>query len=158
MNRELILDFIVIILLIVIAWNDFKTMEIPDGCNFLLGVCGVLSLGFFAEPCILERLLGVVAVSVPMYLVCLGIPGAFGGGDIKLVFVMGFYLGWKSLLAGVFIGIMIGGIQAACLLIDRKVKTGEGTHMAFGPALCTGLIVATLYGDELISWYFGLFY
>ena len=153
-----ILDFVVIVLLIKIAWTDYKTMEIPDKWNVMLGMCGVAAFVVPQELSVLERIMGACCVSVPMYLLTVWIPGAFGGGDIKLTFVMGLYLGWKTVLFGTFIAILFGGMQALGLLVTGKVKMGEGVHMAFGPALCLGFILAHWWGDRMLSWYFGLFY
>ena len=153
-----ILNIIVILILIMIARIDSKTMEIPDGLNLSLGICGILAIWLCPEVTLTERLIGAVCVSVPIYLVCMLVPDAFGGGDIKLLSAMGFYLGWKLVLLGTFLASLIGGVQAIYLLTSGKVKAGEGAHMAFGPALCMGLIISMVVGNELLTWYFGLFY
>ena len=152
-----ILDFVVIVLLIKIAWTDHKTMEIPDRWNLALGICGVISMFFSSHISILERGIGAFCVSVPMILLTVWIPEAFGGGDIKLTFVMGFYLGWKKVLLGTFLAIMIGGTQAFYLQVSGKARVGEGAHMAFGPALCLGFFLAARWGSIIISWYLNLF-
>lgn len=152
------LDVIVIVLLVKIAWTDYKTMEIPDRWNLFLSVCGFAAIFINSEISVLERIVGAFCVSVPMFLVTALIPGAFGGGDIKLTFSMGLHLGWKRLLLGTFAAIMIGGMQALYLLATGKAKVGEGAHMAFGPALCIGFFLANWWGEVLINWYLGLFY
>ena len=48
------------------------------------------------------------------------IDGAFGGGDIRLLAVMGFYLGWKMCLVGTVTGFFFGGLQAVILLISGR--------------------------------------
>ena len=158
MDFVFVLKGIVVCLLVMIAVIDFKTMEIPDKLNLALGVCALCSIWMDVDIGLMDRLLGAVCVSLPMFLTCMVIPGAFGGGDIKLVFVMGLYLGWKSLLTGVFLGFLLGGMQALYLLLSGKVKAGKGAHMAFGPALCVGMVIAMFRGKELLGWYFGLFY
>ena len=157
MNLVLMVRGVVVYLLVMIAVIDFKTMEIPDELNLALGVCALCAACMDSDIGLAARLIGAVSVSVPMLLMCMAIPGAFGGGDIKLVFVMGLYLGWKLLLTGVFLAFLIGGIQAFYLLLSGKAKAGEGAHMAFGPALCVGMIIAMFWGNGLLSWYFGLF-
>ena len=154
--REM-LAVIVTIFLGMIAWTDYKTMRIPDKWNLALGICGIISLILEPDPTVVERVTGACCVSIPMFLMTMWIPGAFGGGDIKLSFVMGFYLGWKKLLLGAYFAILFGGVQAVCLLATGKAKIGEGAHMAFGPALCLGFILAKWWGDPLILWYYGLF-
>jgi len=114
----------------------------------------------FIEPEILikDRLLGAICVSLPMYLMILWIPESFGGGDVKLTFAMGLYQGVRRTLTGTFLAILIGGLYAVYLLASGKAKAGEGAHMAFGPALCIGFVVSRLWGDQILSWYFQLFY
>lgn len=155
---RVILKVFVSCILTAIGWTDYKTMEIPDYLTIALGVCGLGAILVFPEVSMAERLIGAVCISFPMYLFCRLVEGAFGDGDIFLLSVMGFYLGWKPLMAGTFIGFLIGGIQAGYLLMTGKVKRGEGAHMAFGPALCIGLMAAQFYGEEIIHWYLKFFY
>lgn len=153
-----ILKIFVSCLLIAIGWTDYRTMEIPDYLNIALGICALAAVFFVPEVPVFERCIGAVCISLPMFLLCRVIDGAFGGGDIFLLSVMGFYLGWRPLAAGTFIGFLIGGVQAGYLLMTGKAKKGEGAHMPFGPALCAGLMAAQFYGDEIIRWYLGFFY
>ena len=76
-----------VIMLIYIAIVDAKTMEIPDQCNVILGIFAVISLWCNPEIGLQERIIGAFCISVPMYALCILIEDAFGGGDIKLVFV-----------------------------------------------------------------------
>ena len=140
------LRIVVMVQLCTIAYIDYKTMKIPNKMNLLLGICGLIACIQNPDIEMMERILGFFAVSVPMYLICLVIPNAFGGGDIKLAAVMGFYLGWKKLLAGTYISFLIGGLQAAYLLVIKRVHHEKQTHMAFGPALCAGMILAMVLG------------
>ena len=128
-----------------IAWTDHKTMMIPDIYSMALAVCGILSIVFHPEIQIQERLIGCFCVSLPMYLVITLIPGSFGGGDVKLTFAMGLYLGWRQMCTGTFLALVIGGMEAVYLLASGKAKAGEGTHMAFGPALCAGFLLAMFF-------------
>ena len=151
------LDILVSILLLRIAYVDHKTMKIPDKMNLALGFCGLMSCIQNTEITMMERILGFVIISVPMYGLCLIISDAFGGGDIKLTAVMGFYLGWKRMLAGAYLSFLIGGLQAVYILIVNQSRNDKTTHMAFGPALCIGIWISMLWGNELILWYYGLF-
>ena len=155
---EMIVTAAVSILLFAVAWVDFKTMEIPDVLFMALGVCAFVSVWVFPEIPVSERFIGAVCVSAPMYLLCRFMEGAYGEGDMLLLLLMGFYLGWRVLLAGTFLGFFFGGMEACFLLGIRKVRFGEHAHMAFGPALCAGFLVAQFCGQELIGWYMGFFY
>lgn len=151
------IKILITILLARIAYVDYKTMKIPDKLNLAIGVCGLVSCIQNTDITMTDRIIGIFAVSVPMYILCMIIPHAFGGGDIKLTAVMGFYLGWRRTLAGAYLSFLIGGVQAICLLITKRIRKDGNSHMAFGPALCLGMWVAMIWGNELIPWYFELF-
>ncbi len=140
-------------ILICITMIDFDTMIIPNGLVLALMAPALLSFFFFPQVGILSRVIGIFAISLPMLILVLFIPDAFGGGDIKLMAVAGFMLGWGNTLLAAFIGLLIGGAVAVYLLIQKT----KDKHMAFGPYLCIGIMTALLFGDIIIQWYFNLF-
>lgn len=140
--------------LLAIALTDLASMLIPGGLIAALAVPVLGSLLLPQSPGLPSRLIGLFCVSVPMLLITLAIPGSFGGGDIKLVAVCGFLLGWQRTLLGLFLALLSGGAYGSSLLIkDRRNKS---RHFAFGPFLCGGAFLALLYGQDLINWYIGL--
>lgn len=141
-------------LLIAVAVCDWKTMEIPDALNLLLLGNGVAAGIFFGELSVGNRLCGMVSVSVPMLLLALAVPGAFGGGDIKLTAACGVFLGWKRNLIAAFLAVLSGGIYGIWLLAAGK--KGRHEYFAFGPFLCLGMVIALFWGDMLWAWYLGL--
>ena len=140
-------------ILICITMIDFDTMIIPNGLVIALMAPALLSFFFFPQLGILSRVIGIFIISLPMLILVLFIPDAFGGGDIKLMAVAGFMLGWGNTLLASFIGLLLGG-AVAVVLLARKT---EDKHMAFGPYLCIGIMTALLFGDRIIGWYFNLF-
>ena len=56
----------------------------------------------------------------------------------------GILLGWKGNLAAFFIGLIIGGVYGAFLLISGK--KGRKEHFAFGPCLSIGIFVSAYAG------------
>ncbi len=155
--EELLLELVTAGLLAVIGWIDGRTMEIPYALSGALAICALADFFLFPGLPVGERLMGMVCVSVPMYTLCMVVKEAFGGGDILLLSIMGFYLGWRALFPGVFLGFLLGGLEAVWLLASGRAKPGEGAHMAFGPALCLGLGISLFYGERIFFWYAGLF-
>lgn len=147
--------FTIFMIMMAITMIDFDTMTIPNGLIIAL----IVPVGIFTvlhpEVSITSRLIGFFVISLPMYLLTIIIPDCFGGGDIKLIAVCGFLLGWKLTLLAFFISVLIGGGYAIYLLISKKSKTGA--HIAFGPYLCVGIMVSLLYGNDIIQWYLALF-
>lgn len=138
-----------------VAFVDWDTMEIPDGFIAAVFIVAVLDLLIQGEFPWLGNLIGAAAVSIPMFLITLLIPNAFGGGDIKLMAVCGLFLGWKLILVSFFFSVIGGGIYGAYLLASKKM--GRKDHFPFGPFLCAGMFIAALWGQNLLEWYLGFF-
>jgi leader peptidase (prepilin peptidase) / N-methyltransferase len=76
-----------------------------------------------------------------------------GGGDIKLAGLIGAALGASGGLVAAFVGIMLGGVVAAVLLVSGRRHFGE--YLPFGPFLAVGGIVAAVWGQPIMEWYLG---
>ena len=122
----------------------------PGGDIGKLAVCGTVSV-LLSPADWLPHIIGALCVSVPMFLLCLVIDGAFGGGDIKLMAAAGLFLGWQNTLLAMFFGIVFGGMYGIYLLAAKKA--GKKDHFAFGPFLCAGIVIAMLFGGPVLEWY-----
>ena len=146
--------------MILISMIDMDTMEIPFSLNLVILGLGLLSLLTFrdilpfSEIDIVSRLIGFACIGVPLILINLIRPDAFGGGDIKMMFAAGFLLGWKMILIGFLLGTIIGGVVGV-IILARKKKGGK-EHIPFGPSLCAGMALAVLFGNQIIEWYAGM--
>lgn len=147
--------FLFLCILTVVAFVDIDTMEIPFPLVIAAGMSGAISCFFFPEISFLERAVGMVCVSVPLWLLTVLVEGAFGGGDIKLMAACGIFLGWKLNLLALFLAVTGGGCYGIWLLAVRKKKKTD--HFAFGPFLCTGAAAAMFAGERILDWYFGFF-
>jgi Type II secretory pathway, prepilin signal peptidase PulO and related peptidases len=77
---------------------------------------------------------------------------AIGGGDQKLLLVMGLYLSWPQMLLTLLAGCLLG------LLVKRgpfHKNWNKETAIPLGPFLSAGAICAICFGDPLIRWYMG---
>ena len=137
-------------ILLSVALIDAETQLIPNRLNAAVAVLAVLNL-LLSPARWAGALIGMVCISVPMLLLCLAIPGAFGGGDIKLMAAAGLFLGWQHTLLAMFFGILGGGFYGMYLLAARKADKKD--HFAFGPFLCVGIVLALLFGDPVLAWY-----
>ncbi len=140
-------------ILTVISLIDIDIMEIWDRFVVALLVCALPSVFLYPEIGLLSRVIGAVSISVPMLILALLIPGGFGGGDIKMMFAIGFLLGWEKTLCAAFLGILGAGTWGIILLLRKKVTRTD--HFALGPFLCAGAAISMLWGDALIGWYLG---
>ena len=72
---------------------------------------------------------------------------------VNITILAGLFLGWREVTLGFFLGCIIGSIIHLLLMKFAH----KGRQLAFGPYLSAGMIIAMLFGDNLIKWYLGLF-
>lgn len=142
--------FLFFCILAVAAFQDMDRMQITDGCCAAVAAAGLAAMITIPEITVVSRLLGAVCVSVPMLILAVVRPGAFGGGDIKLMTAGGVFLGWRITVMSAIAAVVLGGIYGGYLLVVKKA--GRATKFAFGPFLCMGMMIGTLYGEEMIHW------
>lgn len=74
-----------------------------------------------------------------------------GGGDIKLMAMVGAFLGWKAVILTTFLGSLSGAIIGIMLMIIKGKE--RGSLIPFGPFLALGAVVALFFGQEILIWY-----
>lgn len=74
-----------------------------------------------------------------------------GGGDMKLIAMLGAFLGWQAVLVTIFVGAMCGAVIGLSLMWwHRKQRYAA---IPFGPFLAFGALCAMLWGERLLTWY-----
>ena len=155
-NLCVVTVFSLLTLLLIIAQIDQQTMEIPNGLVIACIVPAAMAVFAFPDVTLTERLIGFFSVSLPLFAITLAVPGAFGGGDIKLMAVIGFFLGWKMSLTAFMLAVFSGGIYGIGLLLSKK--KGAKEHFAFGTFLCAGTALTLFVGEWLLSWYLSIIF
>lgn len=75
---------------------------------------------------------------------------AMGGGDIKMMAMVGAFVGWKGVFLTIFLGSVVGTVVFGPLaLIGRKKE------VPFGIFLAVGAVVTFLWGEAVLEWYRG---
>jgi leader peptidase (prepilin peptidase)/N-methyltransferase len=74
-----------------------------------------------------------------------------GGGDIKLLAMIGAFLGWQQVLLTVIVGGLLGSVLGVGLIAARVISRSD--YIPFGPFLSLGAVVAMLFGPEILGWY-----
>ena len=130
-------------ILIRLAIEDFKERKIRDKYNVGILILAGSSMVVGFEPPLLSRLAGMFLMSVPMLGIALIRPGSFGGGDIKLAFASGAFLGWRGVLEGTVYGIVLASTY--CLWVIFIKKENRDIQFALGPYLSVGYILSLLH-------------
>lgn len=145
--------------LIVITVIDLYHQIIPDAIS-IPGI-GVGLLGSLIIPYItfFNSLIGILVGGGSLFLVATLYQWLFkregmGGGDVKLLAMIGGFLGWKAVILTILLSSFIGSIIgiAIVLLKGKDFKYA----IPFGPFLSLGAVISLFYGETLIQWYLGL--
>ena len=81
---------------------------------------------------------------------------AMGLGDVKMMFMVGAYLGWRLTIVTIFLAVLSGSIVGILLMLRRGERNLQ-LLLPFGIFLGTGAIIALLMGARIVSWYVGQF-
>jgi len=140
-------------MLIVIAIIDYYHQIIPDTINIFGLVCGFVfhAINFNGFSNLLQYVLGFLIGGGVLLLIAVVTKGAMGGGDIKLMAVLGLWLGLKYTLLTLFLSFFLGGL-ISIILIAFKLK-GRKDMIPFGPFIVLATIVTLFYGNDIISYY-----
>jgi leader peptidase (prepilin peptidase)/N-methyltransferase len=144
---------------VVITFIDLDHRIIPDVISlpgivigFLLSLTGVTLR-------IPDSLIGIVVGGGSLYVVAVVYEKVtkregMGGGDVKLLAMIGAWLGWKAVLFTLFFASLTGSIIGGAIMMARK----EDSKLAipFGPFLAFSALAYIFIGPQLIQWYLNL--
>lgn len=78
-----------------------------------------------------------------------------GGGDVKMLAMVGAFLGWKLVLVTLVFSSIAGSVTGLLVLASRR---GDLKYaLPYGTFLALGALVASLFGDQIVAWYVGLY-
>ena len=151
--------------LVAVSFIDLELQIIPDVIS-LPGIgagllASVLNYPWPQEhlaltPAPLDSLLGILCGGGFLFLVAwlyeraTGIEG-MGGGDIKLLAMIGAFLGWPGVPLSLFFASLAGSIIGLTLM--AATRSGLRLKIPFGPFLCLGALIYLFFGPALLDSY-----
>ena len=159
LSLEALIYFVFIAALLVITFVDIDHQIIPDIISlpgipiFFLASFGLSQINW------LDSLIGILVGGGSLFLVAwiynlITQKEGMGGGDIKLLAMIGAVIGWKGVLFTIFVASAVGTL--AGILVMLKSRKGMRLKIPFGPFLAIGGIAYIFFGPQLIRWYFQL--
>jgi leader peptidase (prepilin peptidase)/N-methyltransferase len=147
--------------LITIVAIDIEHQEIPDVISIPGIIIGLLLMTLLKLDgadvylkSFFNSLFGILAGGGSMFL--LGVVGelvfkkeALGGGDVKLMGMIGAFLGWKLVLLTFFMAPILGAGVGLFMKIRFRKEV-----IAYGPYLSLGALISLLYGDKILNYLF----
>jgi leader peptidase (prepilin peptidase)/N-methyltransferase len=160
--------FVFVSAMIVITFIDFDSQIIPDvitlpgivvgliGASFLLPDPFTPSLHYSITPLLpvvgfKNSIAGLFLGGGLFYLIAILSRGGMGGGDIKMMAMIGAFMGWKAVLLTTFLGSIFGSVVGIFLMVFKG--KGRKTKIPFGPFLAIGSIITLFWGGDILRWY-----
>jgi leader peptidase (prepilin peptidase)/N-methyltransferase len=142
--------------LIVITVIDLYHQIIPDVISLPgIGVGLLVSL-IIPQITFSNSLIGILLGGGSLFLVATLYQWLFkregmGGGDVKLLAMIGAFLGWKAVILTILLSSLIGSVTGIMIMVLK----GKNFKYAipFGPFLSLGAVIALFYGESLLRWY-----
>ena len=159
LSIDALIYFAFIASMLVVTFIDLDHRIIPDVITLPgIPICFAAS---FALPSMnfKEALLGILVGGGSLFLVAwiyslITKKEGMGGGDIKLLAMMGGLVGWQGVAFTIFVSSLVGTLSGfAVMLQSRK---GMKLAIPFGPFLAIGAITYIFFGTRLINWYFNM--
>jgi len=145
--------------LVVITVIDIEHQIIPDEISLSGIVVGFILSFFLKGHSWLNSLLGILLGGGSLLLVAYAyqrVTGkdGMGGGDIKLLAMMGAFLGWKAVPFIIFASSLAGSLIGISMMLFQKKDSKLA--IPFGPYLAFAALLYIFYGRPLIQWYLAL--
>lgn len=183
---ELLLWMFFFCILYLVTVTDIYEQIIPDGAIitaivvkvFFVIICHFFDFSqniiYLEKTSLWEKLVGLLidglSISLPLLILVIIMEkimkkDAMGGGDIKLLFVTGLYLGWMNNILVMFIaciiGIIIGTIQQRNAQSEAGSKESDSEeepfYFPFGPSIALSAVFVLFFGNQILDWYLSLF-
>ncbi|WP_026475853.1 prepilin peptidase [Alkaliphilus transvaalensis] len=141
-------------LILTISAIDLQHQIIPDELVITgLGIVFLFNVIYYIDsPEILLSSLGGGFLAGGFFLFLAVITkGGMGGGDIKLMALLGFWLGWRPILIVIFLSFLLGAIISIILMI-LKIK-GRKDMIPFGPFIGLATLLTVFFGNDIINYY-----
>jgi leader peptidase (prepilin peptidase)/N-methyltransferase len=138
---------------------DYQHQILPNVITIPGIVIGILS-NILAGPGWIASIIGAAVGAGSLYAIAeiyyrVRHEEGLGMGDVKMLGMIGAFLGWKLVLLTLVISSFLGSIVGVFVLVSRKESLKYA--MPFGTFLAVGALVASVVGDAILDWYLGFF-
>jgi leader peptidase (prepilin peptidase) / N-methyltransferase len=145
--------------MVVLFAIDLEHHLLPDVIT-LPGIVAGLLFSIVLPPGIVDSLLGVLVGGGVLWLIgeayyrYSGQEG-MGGGDVKMLAMIGAFLGWKLVLVTLVLSSVAGSLIGVVVIAVKR--GGMKYALPYGTFLALGALAASLVGERLVSWYLGFY-
>jgi leader peptidase (prepilin peptidase) / N-methyltransferase len=153
---QLALGLILCTVLVTITLTDLERRVIPNAIVLAGAVVAVAIAAATDLSSLDERVIAAAAAGGALFLVALAYPRGMGMGDVKLVAMMGLFLG-RAVAPAVLIGFAVGAVVGLAMIAHGGAEARKRA-IPFGPFLALGGVISLWVGDEIVDWYLDSFF
>lgn len=135
-------------MLLIISLIDIEESIIPDFMVIMLSVTGALFAVAMNSPGLSSAIAGALLGGGMLLLVALLKPGGLGGGDVKLMAGIGFWLGIRATGLSVLLCFLLGGIGALRVLLSEGGSIKD--NFAYGPYIAMSAFLCLLFEEQIL--------
>jgi leader peptidase (prepilin peptidase) / N-methyltransferase len=144
--------------LLVAALIDLEHQIIPDAITLPGIALGLICAATVLPLALTDAILGLFLGGGILWGLAVASPYLFGkegmgGGDVKLLAMIGAFLGWKSTVLTIMIGALAGAVVGIALILLNIMRRDQ--YLPFGPFLVLGALISMFFQQELFAWYAG---
>jgi leader peptidase (prepilin peptidase)/N-methyltransferase len=145
--------------MVVLFAIDLEHHLLPDAVT-LPGIVAGLLFSTVLPPGIVSALLGMLIGGGVLWLIgeayfrYSGQEG-MGGGDVKMLAMIGAFLGWKLVLVTLVLSSVAGSLIGVFVIVLKR--GGMKYALPYGTFLALGALAASLVGERLVTWYAGFY-
>lgn len=160
LSWSLLISLVFVSLLLIITFTDLDHMIIPDEI-ILVGLIAALvyQLVRITPVDYFDAIIGLLVGGGSFLLIALLSKlilkkEGMGGGDIKLMAMIGATIGWKLTVLTIFLSAYIAAILGGGMILLKIKKKGQ--YLPYGPFIAIAAIVALYWGNDIINWWLGM--
>ncbi len=145
--------------MIVLFVIDLQHQILPNEIT-LPGIVAGLVASLFLEPGWRDALIGAIAGGGSLWLIAWGYERlrhreGLGFGDVKMLAMIGAFLGWKLMLLTLVFASFTGSLVALILMVARRADWQS--RLPLGTFLALGAVPVSLVGRAIVGWYLGFY-
>ncbi len=138
---------------------DLEHQLLPNAIT-LPGIAAGLVFSLFTEPGWQAAFVGALAGGGALYAIAEAYyrvrhEEGLGMGDVKMLAMIGAFLGWKLALVTLMMASLAGTVVGLGLIVSKR--GGMKYALPFGTFLALGAAAAATVGPSALTWYLGLF-
>lgn len=155
-STQFLIEFVFACMLVIITFIDLDTYIIPDVFSLTGIVLGLATSFISIRLTWVESLTGVVLGGGFFWAIAVGYEflrkrEGLGGGDIKLLAMIGAFVGWSGVVFTILVASVVGLVVG--LLVMWRTRQGLTAMIPFGPFLSLGAVCYLFWGQSFFIWY-----